>query len=373
MMNNLKSLGIGFLCLMAVLLPVVAVKATQISTLIASGANPPAMLETIAVFKAVNQQWPNNYKSIGTVEASEGIVISAEVAGKVQEIQFNSGAQVKKGAVILVQESENERAQLSAAQARLRLAQTNYERLSQLRTKNTVSESELDAAQQQVESAQGDTDNLKATLEKKLVRAPFDGRLGIRKVSMGEDLRVGAEIVSLQATNAVRVNFLVPQFWLPKIKKGLAVTIEADGLTETFNGEVTAIAAEINPVTRSAGVQAFLLNAGNTLIPGMAVSTKVTLADPTTLLAVPSTAVIFSSSGDTLFIIEENDKGELVARQQFVKLGKARGDFVEIITGLQEGEQVAIAGAFKLRNGQAVIISELPTPDFKIDPTAKDS
>jgi membrane fusion protein, multidrug efflux system len=238
-----------------------------------------------------------------------------------------------------------------------------------------VSQSAFDEATQQLQSAQGDVDNLKTTLEKKQVRAPFDGRLGIRKVDLGEDLQVGKEIVSLQATNSVRVNFPVPQFWLVQMSRGQAVDIKiGDGSQTVMKGAVTAIGAEINPVTRNALVQSVLTNDRNQLIPGMAVETTVTLSNPQEVLAVPSTAIIYAPFGDTVFVIEKDEKdGSLKARQQFVRLGKARGDYVEVIEGLKEGELVASAGAFKLFNGQAVTLSDLPTPEFKQEPTPADS
>ncbi|MDF3013700.1 MAG: efflux transporter periplasmic adaptor subunit, partial [Cellvibrio sp.] len=213
-MNNAKSIGIAVASLLGIVAIAAGIKFTQFAAMGQAQESTPPPSETVSTFTTEVQKWPNSYTAMGTVEASEGIVITAEVAGKVKEIRFKSGEQVKKGTVILVQESGNETAQLSAAEARLRLAQSNHERLVELRKRNTVSQSDLDAAVQQMGSALGDVNDLKVTLDKKLVRAPFDGRLGIRQVDLGEDLQVGGEIVSLQATNSVRVNFPVPQFWL---------------------------------------------------------------------------------------------------------------------------------------------------------------
>lgn len=374
-MNNAKSIGIAIASLVGIFLIVAGVKTGQIMAMVSAGENAPPVTETVSTFTAEMQSWPNSYTAMGTVEASEGIVIAAEVAGKVKEIRFKSGEQVKKGTVLLVQESGNEQAQLSAAEARLRLAKSNYDRLVELRKRNTVSQSELDAALQQMESAQGDVNDLKTTLEKKIVRAPFDGRLGIRKVDLGQDLQVGGELVSLQATNTVRVNFPVPQFWLVQMTRGLPVEVNVgDGSDKTISGEITAIGAEISPVTRNAIVQSYLQNENNLLIPGMAVETKVTLSNPQEVLAVPSTAVIYAPFGDTVFVIEPGEAaGSFKARQQFVRLGKARGDFVEIVDGLKPGEVVASAGAFKLLNGQAVTVGSLPTPEYQLAPTPEDS
>jgi membrane fusion protein, multidrug efflux system len=373
-MSKTKAILIPIATLIFMILILVGLKAGQVTSMISAFASMPAPTETISTFDAAEQAWNETYTAVGTVEASEGIEVTAEVAGKVKEIKFKSGDQVKKGTVLLVQESGNEQGQLSAADARLRLAKSNYERLLQLRQNNTVSQSELDTAVQQMESAEGEVVNLKTTLEKKIVRAPFDGRLGIRKVDLGEDLQVGKEIVSLQATNSVRVNFPAPQFWLVKMSRGLPLSVKlGDGSDTSIEGEITAVGADINPVTRNALVQSILKNENNILIPGMAVEVTVTLDDPQPVLAVPASAVIYAPFGDTVFVIEENDKKQLIARQQFVRLGRARGDFVEIVDGIKVGDKVASAGAFRLNNGQLVTITDLPVPEYSTTPTPEDN
>jgi membrane fusion protein (multidrug efflux system) len=373
-MSKTKAILIPIAILVLLILILVGLKAGQVGSMMSAFAAMPAPTETISLYEADEQLWNETYTAVGTVEASEGIEVTAEVAGRVKEIRFKSGEQVKKGTVLLIQEAGNEQGQLSAAEARLRLAKSNHERLLQLRQNNTVSQSELDAAVQQMESAAGEVVNLKTTLEKKIVRAPFDGRLGIRKVDTGEDLQVGKGIVSLQATNSVRVNFPVPQFWLVKMSRGLPVSVKlGDGSEVSIDGEITAIGADINPTTRNALVQSILVNEKNLLIPGMAVEVTVTLADPQPVLAVPSTAVIYAPFGDTVFVIEENAEKQLVARQQFVRLGRARGDFVEIVDGIKAGDKVASAGAFRLNNGQLVTVSDLPVPEYSTTPTLEDN
>ncbi len=374
-MRKHKSTLIAVAAIVGIFLILALTKFSQIFAMVQAGKDFTPPPEAVGAFVAQHQDWPSTYTAMGTVEADEGINISAEVAGKVKQILFKSGERVKAGTVILIQESGNETAQLSASQARLRLADATYQRMVQLRKKNTVSQNELDTAQQQKESAQGEVDNLKTTLEKKVVRAPFDGRLGIRKVDLGEDLSVGDEIVSLQATDRVRVNFPVPQNWLVKMTKGLPVTVQlGDGSTNVVKGEVTAVGVDMDSVTRNAIVQSSLENSNNQFIPGMAVQTQVTLSNPQKVLAVPSTAVIFAPFGDTVFVIEKDkEKGHLKARQQFVRLGKSRGDFIEIADGLKAGEQVVSAGAFKLTNGQSVVISKTPQPEFKAEPKPVDN
>lgn len=374
-MTKIKSLGLAAAILVAIVLLVGGVKAMQFAAMgNAEGffAQPP---ETVSAFSATVQEWPSEYSAIGTVEADEGVTVAAEVPGKVQRLHFKGGENVAMGKVLLEQDASNERAQLSAAKARYNLAVSTYERLQLLRQKNTVSQSELDNALQQMLSAQGDVENVQATLAKKVVRAPFAGRLGLRLVDQGQDLQPGSPIVSLQATKRVRVNLPVPQHWLSKFSSGLAVTVNAgDGSNRQLSGVIAAIGVEIDPATRSALVQSSIDNSAGILIPGMAVATKVTLDKPEQVLVVPSTAIIYAPFGDTVFVVEVSDdaKAATTVRQQFVRLGRAKGDFVEIKDGISEGQQVISAGAFKLMNGQAIVLSDSASLDFQQSPTPAD-
>jgi membrane fusion protein (multidrug efflux system) len=375
LMKPFKSVLISVALLAVLLAVIVGIKAEQLGMMTESAENFVPPPESVSLYTATAQSWPQTFTAIGTVEADEGITISAQVPGKVKRIAFQSGAQVKAGEVLIEQESVNEKAQLNAAQARLKLAQSNYQRLEELRNRKIASQSELDTAVQQVESAKGDVDDLRATLEKKQIRAPFDGRVGIRQVDLGTDLQVGTAIVTLQATNRVRVNFPIPQDWLIQMTPGLPVSVSVgDSQNSVVKGEITAIGAEINPLTRNAVVQSSLENPDNRLIPGMAVSSTVTLSEPLSVLAVPATAIIYAPFGDTVFVADKDTKtGALVARQQFVRLGKSRGDYVEIVDGIKPGEQVVSAGAFKLFNKQSLVETKLPTPEFKTEPTPTNS
>lgn len=375
-MSGLKPIGIAVLIVLVIVLVLGGIKGEQIYRL-ATGAEaffavPP---ESVSRYRVATQSWPNEFTAVGTVEAHEGITINAEVAGKVQRILFQSGESVEAGTLLLEQESGNEKAQLDAAEARAKLAEANFQRLKSLRAANTISQSELDGASQQWQSSRADAEDLKTTLKKKQIRAPFSGRLGIRQVDLGKDLQVGSPIVSLQATDRVRVNFPVPQQWLVRMTNGQPVSVRAgDGSDKAFNGVITAMGAEINSATRNATVQSSLENPEGRLIPGMAVETVVTLSGPIESLVVPLTAIIHAPYGDTVFVIESDaEKGGLKARQQFVKLGKARGDFVQILDGLTDQDDVVSAGAFKLYNGQAVVVSDTPALDYQLQPEPEDN
>ena len=258
--------------------------------------------------------------------------------------------------------------------SRLTLAQQNYQRLVELRRDKIASQSEMDASKQQLDSAQAEVDSLRSTLDKKVLRAPFSGRLGIRVVDVGADLQPGAEVVSLQASNTVRVNFPVPQHRLKQMSIGLPVSVNINDGAARVQGEITAIAPALNNVTRNAIVQSVLDNKASALVPGMAVMVSVTLAQPSDVLVVPATALIYAPFGDTVFVVEKGKQGEgLVARQQFVRLGASRGDFVEILEGVKQGEEVVTSGAFKLFNGQSVTKTDSPAPQYSANPTPADA
>jgi membrane fusion protein (multidrug efflux system) len=364
----------GFIILLVVAL-LAGVKIFQIKSMISAFAATPEEAGTVSTFQVAYQSWPNIYRGVGTVEAQEGITLAAEVPGRVKRIAFKSGDWVEAGAILIEQDRGNETALLQAAEARLQLAASNYQRMVELRKSNTVSQSQLEEALQQRDSARGDVANLKATLDKKIVRAPFSGKLGLRQADLGQDLQVGSPIVTLQATNSVRVNVTVPQDWLINMKTGQDVKISLpNDKTKVLESKLTAIAAELNPVSRNATVQTYVDNAKGWLIPGMAVTTEVILSEPQNILSIPATSVIYATFGDTVFVLEKKEGEDFYrARQQFVRLGKSRGDFVEVLDGLKEGELVVSTGAFKLRSNMRVNIGELPEVEFSLTPDPVDN
>ena len=373
-MNKVKAFFIALAMLLAVFALLAWVKFDQISMMIASGEQFTPPPESVSVTSAQRQRWSNSFTAIGTVLADEGVMISAEVSGKVKRIAFENGAYVEQGTVLLEQESSNEQALLRAAQARLTLAELNFNRLTELRRDNIATQSELDISKQQLDSAHADVDSLTSTLEKKVLRAPFSGRLGIRVVDVGADLQPGSVVVSLQSSDRVKVNFPVPQHKLSEISIGLPVNVSLNQDSVLVSGKITAIASELNSVSRNATVQSVLDNKAKALVPGMAVTVNVTLAEPSDVLVVPATALIYAPYGDTVFVVEKAKEGTgLIARQQFVRLGASRGDFVEIVDGLKEGEEVVTSGAFKLFNGQGVIKTDSPAPEYSVAPQPADA
>lgn len=375
-MKPIKASRIAIIPLAIILVVLVAVKYFQISTIIEAFTDVPPPVSVVNAFEVEPQQWRQSFTALGTVRAHEGITIVAERAGKVKDLLFVSGEVVEQGQLLLEQDNANEVAQFNSANADRLLAKSNLNRVSQLRDKNLVSESAYETAQLQLSASIANTENQRATLDKMKIYAPFSGRLGIKFVDLGEDLQAGTAIVSLQSIDELKVDFPISQKWLTQIATGLDVEIsylESDSLVAT--GIINAIGAKVDDVTRSILVQA-TLNAPavsqaekQTLYPGMAVSVRVNFLEPETVLAIPATSVIYSGFGDSVYVlVKDEDTQQLIARQQFIKISKRRGDFVAVEAGLKGGEIVASAGAFKLFNGQPVVIGESEETDYSLSP-----
>lgn len=341
------------------------VKALQIKDLIAAGADAKPPETSISAVDVTVTRWETTLNAIGTLEAAQGVLITADLPGRVSQLFFDGGERVSAGDVLLQQETSTEDAQMKAAESDLALANSNLDRVNRLFRSKVVSRSEYDAARSQASAAQAQLDNIKASLAKKRIVAPFDGRLGLRLVDIGQDLAQGVGIVSLQAFDPMRVNFSLPQQALASVTDGLQVRVTTDAVPgRLFDGTITAINTEIDSSTRTVRTQATLNvtaddgNSAPVLLPGMYASVEVVLPATRQVLTVPLTAVSFATYGDSVFIIEENDNDQLVVRQQFVQLGERRGDFVEVTKGLEAGLKVANDGVFKLRNGATVSVKE---------------
>jgi membrane fusion protein (multidrug efflux system) len=364
---------------LAVILGLAGVKTWQIRTLIAAGQAFVPPPETISAAVAREEKWQDTLTAIGSINAVQGVTVSPEIAGKVSEITFESGAVVVKGDLLVRLDTSSEEAQLRAIEAQVELAQLNADRTRQLRTNNTVSQSELDAVEATLKQEQGNADTIRATIEKKTIRAPFAGQLGIRLVNLGELLDVGKPIVSLQALLPVFADFSLPQQELARLKTGLAVRVASDTYPDQhFDGTLTAINPDLDATTRSVRLQATFANAEQLLRPGMFVRVEVIFPDEQTVLAVPATAILSAPYGDSVYVIESHPaknggKPEAVVSQKFVRTGRSHGDFISILTGLKAGDRVVSAGVFKLRNGMSVQENNETTPKPSNSPKPGDS
>jgi membrane fusion protein (multidrug efflux system) len=301
------------------------------------------------------------------------------MSGKVVKIAFEAGSMVKAGDLLIQQDIAAEEAELRAAEATAGLTKLTLERARRLLAEGTFSQAEFDKADADHKQARAQTDNIRAIIAKKTVRAPFTGLLGIRLVNLGQMLSPGDQIVSLQSLDPIYANFSLPQQQLTRILPDLKVRVASDALPgENIKGTVTAINPQVETATRNIMVQATISNGNQHLRPGMFVNVTVLLPEQDTVLVIPATAVLNAPYSDSVFIVE-NDASDkksppgTIVRQQFVRLGVRRGDFVAVIAGLKEGETVVSTGVFKLRNGQAVAVDNTLAPAFKIAPTPKDT
>jgi membrane fusion protein, multidrug efflux system len=353
---------------------VAGIKFLQIRTLIKRGGGytpPPAVVTSAAAEK---QQWETTIKATGSLEAVQGVMVAAELPGKVKEISFKSGDMVKTGDLLVQLNVETEKAQLQAAEAKASLAKAELDRVAEVLADNGVSKSEYDKASASYKEAAAQVEAIQAAIAKKTIRAPFAGRLGIRFVNLGQILGDGDPIVSLQSLDPIYINFQLPQQYLGWVKNGYQVRLTSDVMPgKTMAGTITTINPEIESNTRSFRIQAMVANKEELLHPGMYVDVEVVLPAKKEALAIPATAVLYAPYSDSVFIIEESEaemggqKGK-VLRQQFIRLGERRGDFVEVTSGLAEGDTVASTGVFKLRNGQAAVIDNTLNPEFKLEP-----
>ena len=350
------------------------VKFRQIQAAIAQGAafQPPP--EAVTTMVATEEQWPAIFSAIGTVTAVQGVTVSADLPGTVERVSFDSGQRVVAGAVLALLDTRQERAQLAAAEAHRDLARVNFARLQGLLKERVISQAEFDRAA--AEERQGDArvGEIRSAIERKTIRAPFAGILGIRQVNVGQYLSAGDPLVTLQSLNPIYVNFGVPQQALAEMRVGRSVRVTADSV---LTGRVTATDAVVDETTRNIEVQATLANTDGKLRPGMFVQTEVVLGPATTLVSVPASAISYAPYGDSVFVVVdlENESGQKYrgVRQQFVKLGAARGDQVAIVSGLRAGDEVVTSGVFKLRNGAAVVVNNKMQPANSPTPKPENS
>ena len=328
--------------------------------------------ETVTAMPVQRGRWERTIPSIGTMSAVRGVTVSAEVGGRVERIAFESGAGVEAGAVLVELDTSSELAQRRSAEAAAALAAANLKRTRELAERRIVTQAEVDTASAQARQAEAQVQIVRAALALKSIRAPFDGRLGISQVQLGQVLRQGDPVVTLQTTDPIHVDFAVPQQALADIAPGLTVRVVSDAAPgESFEGRINAVSPVVDEVSRTARVQARVANPAGRLRAGMFVNVAVLLPAPREVLSVPATAVNYAPFGNSVFVVEPPKEGgdaPPTLRQQFVQLGERRGDFVEVLQGLTANEQVVTSGVFKLRSGMAVRIDNTLAPVPELAP-----
>lgn len=352
------------------------IKFAQVREAMAQGASFQPPPESVTTIVARQETWPATISAIGTVTAVQGVVVSADLPGIVERIAFESGRTVGKGDVLVRLDTSQEEAQLAVAESQRDLARLNLERMKSLRESGVISQSDYDRAAAEATQGEARVGEIRATIARKTIRAPFSGVLGIRQVNLGQYLAGGDPIVPLQSLRPVYVNFSVPQRDLSQLRAGAVVRLATEGMGD-HQGTITAINSIVDPATRNVEVQATFANPNGRLHPGMFVETRVLLDAGNPVVSLPASAISYAPFGDSVFIVEEmkgpDGKPYRGARQQFVKLGGTRGDQVAVVSGLKPGEEVVTAGVFKLRNGAAVSVNNEIQPTNDPAPTPEDS
>lgn len=355
------------------------VKALQIKKMIDQGKAMTFPPEVVTATQVQKSSWESTLNAVGGLTAVQGVTIAAELPGKVVRIAFEPGTKVQAGDLLLKQDSTTEEAQLRSAEAQIALAQNNFNRIEQLFNRNAISRADYDNADAQLKANKAQADAIRTAIAKKNILAPFSGQLGIRLVNLGEILKEGTAIVSLQTLNPIFANFQLPQHQLGQIKMGYLVRITSDALPgEAIDGKISAINPQVDSATRNISIQATLANTQEHLRPGMFVDVQVVLPGQNEVLAVPATGVLYAPYSDSVFVVEDKTDEKTgqqskAVRQQFVRLGEKRGDFISVVSGLKETDSIVTTGVFKLRNGQSVVIDNKLAPEFKLSPKPADS
>ena len=359
----------------------------KMQALAASGAflPPPVAVTTVTVHTL---QWQPTLHAIGSIEAVQGTNISADLPGVVKEIDFQSGQTVKKGDILVRLVTDQEQAQLEANQAQRDLAVYTLRRQKDLRDKNTNSQSDFDNAEAGERQTEAMVDNARAAIDRKTIRAPFAGVLGIRKVNLGQYLDSGNQVVTLQSMDPIYVNFTLPQQNLRDFAVGSTVDVTTDATgDQLFTGKVTAVESLVDNATRNFQAQATLANPDGKLRPGMFAAVDVLVGGNGNVLPVPGSAINYAPYGNSVFVITHNVSQPadptkpdgpkktvpLAVEQRFVTTGQTKGDLVAVLKGLKEGDEIVSSGVFKLQNNSPVQINNSVKPEADADPHPDES
>ena len=344
-----------------------AFKAVMIKKFISALSNPP---QTVSATTVASSEWRRTIEAVGSLRAVQGADLSLEVSGVVESISFSSGDDVQEGATLLKLRAADDLSRLDSLKAMAELNEVNFDRTQRLAKSSTVSQAQLDTDSANLKNLKAQVAQQQAIIEKKILRAPFAGHLGIRAVDVGQYLSAGTSIVTLQALDPIYVDFYVPQQAVEEIQIGHKVTVKVDAYEDrTFTGEIAAINPKVDVGNRNVQIRATLKNQDRKLLPGMYATVDIAVGEPATYVTVPQTAIAYNPYGDTVYVVESNDNGagvkaQLVARQTFVTVGPTRGDQVGVLKGVRAGDMIVTAGQIKLHNGSVVLI------DNSVKPTA---
>jgi len=349
-----------------------AFKAAMIKKFMSSMAQPP---QTVTASKATMSEWQPKITAVGSLRAVKGADLSLEVSGVVDSLAFNSGDDVEQGTLLLKLRADDDVAKLESLQATAELNGITYDRDQKQFKLQAVSQATLDTDAANLKNAKAQVAQQKAILDKKYLRAPFAGHLGLRQVDLGQYLGAGSVIVTLQALDPIFLDFFVPQQAIDQVRLGQSIAVKVDAYeTQTFTGEISAINPKVDANSRNVQVRATLKNADRKLLPGMYATVDIPTGAPQNLITLPQTAITFSPYGDTVYIVDSkgadaNGKPQLIARQSFVTTGSARGDQVAVLKGVSEGDMIVTSGQLKLHNGSTVLIDNSVIPTAEAAPS----
>jgi membrane fusion protein, multidrug efflux system len=368
--------------ILVVIVSLVGVKVGQIRAMVQAGASFVPPPESVTSAKVQASVWQSRRSAIGTLVAVHDAVLGAELPGLIREVAFTSGSEVKRGAVMIRLDTTNEEAQLAAAKAEMELALTNLARARTLRKGQANTPADLEAAEARAKQTQATVANIAATIAKKTIRAPFDGRVAIKQVERGQVVSPGTAVATLQSVDPIYAEFQLPQQALADLKVGQETTMHIDSFPgRVWKGTISTLNSQVDPATRNIRVRATFANKDSLLRPGLFTKVEVNASDERDVLVIPTTAVVYAPYGDTVFVLDkpkdvqaEDKQGPpaLEAQPRFVRLGERRGDLVAIVSGLKAGETVVSNGAFKLRKGARVVLNNDLAPPVELDPKPTD-
>jgi len=353
----------------------IVIKGRMIKQYMMAGGEP---LQTVSTLVASKQDWLPQLEAVGSLRALQGVDLTSELPGIVADIYFQQGKPVKAGEPLLQLRSYDDQARLKALIATAKLAQLTYQRSQAQFNVKAISQQTLDNDKANLDIALANVAAQQALLDKKLIRAPFDGQLGVRAVDVGQYLVAGTAITTLQALDNLFVDFLMPQQALPNVTIGQSVQVITDAYAgQTFTGVISVINPKVDLNTRNVQIRATLKNPGHKLLPGMYAKVLVNTGAAQAFITLPRTAISFSPYGATVYLVKDNGKddkgsGKLMAKQAFVTTGASRGDQIAVIQGVSTGDQVVTSGQVKLHNGSPVRINNSIQPSNESNPKPVD-
>ena len=373
--NTIKRIGITASILIVLVVFIAGIKMLQIRALSNSGQSngPPPIAVATQLIQTV--EWIDQIQATGTIVPIQGTLLSTQLPGTVESINFESGQDVAVGDILLRLDCRQERAELASANANAELAQINYARAQKLLASKTISQAEFDISAAEAKKATALVEQIKSRIEQKSIRAPFTGSLGIRQIQEGQYLRAGEPVVSLQAVESVYVNFYLSQSAYAYLKEGLTVSVSSDVLGDSvIVGKISAVANEVDVSSRMIEVQATLPNSERRLASGMYVNVLLSLTKKREALVIPQTAIVHTSYGNSVYLSKLDEDGSTYrAKQAAVTLGKRRGDYVEVLSGVTEGSAVVTDGVFKIYPGAALLLEDARAPTSELAPEPNES